>query len=176
MNPLSFVEPPTLCTIIAQNYLAHARALSASFRAQHPDGRVFVLSVDGWQSAPLRDDELFTRVDVTQLRIPRFKQMAFRYMVTELATAVKPFFLQWLLVKQHVRRVLYFDPDIYFYQPLTALWQVLETNDVVLTPHLLEPLARGTSPSELDILKSGVYNLGFIGVKNSASVAMLLEW
>jgi len=39
-------EAPTLCTIVARNYLAHARALTESFRIQHPDGRVIVLLVD----------------------------------------------------------------------------------------------------------------------------------
>lgn len=171
---LNQTAAPVICTIVAQNYLAHARTLTDSFLAQHPQGKVYVLSVDGWKDDAAR--EKFTRVEVRQLNIARFHQMAFRYNVTELATAVKPFFLQYLLTRHPSERVLYFDPDIYFYQSIAPLWKTLDTHDIVLTPHLLQPLSPGAAPSELDILKSGVYNLGFIGVRSSASVETLLTW
>ena len=35
-----------ICTIIAANYAPFARVLADSFRAQHPDSRVFVLVID----------------------------------------------------------------------------------------------------------------------------------
>src|ERR671935_35916 len=35
-----------VCTIIAKNYLAHARVLARSFRQHNPDVRVFVLVVE----------------------------------------------------------------------------------------------------------------------------------
>ncbi len=168
--------PPVICTIIAQNYLDRARLLTDSFLAQHPRGRVFVLSVDGWKQAPPSDADRFTRVDAAALRIPHFKQMAFRYDVTELSTAVKPFWLKFLFARYDLTRLLYFDPDICFYQPFHPLWRALDEYDAVLTPHLLAPLDAGELPSELDILKSGVYNLGFIGLKKTARVDTLLDW
>ncbi|MBI5080938.1 MAG: hypothetical protein HZB17_06500 [Chloroflexi bacterium] len=37
---------PTLCTIIAKNFLPYARCLTDSFLTHHPDGRVFLLLID----------------------------------------------------------------------------------------------------------------------------------
>ena len=37
----------TACTIIAGNYLAHARVLAESFFTHHPDGSFTVLVVEG---------------------------------------------------------------------------------------------------------------------------------
>ena len=87
------------CTIVARNYLAYARVLAASFLAHHPGGQFRVLLIDdedgsaGSQAADLhcqrlRDIGLSAR-DVVQL--------AAIYDVTELATAVKPQFLRFLL-------------------------------------------------------------------------------
>ena len=43
------------CTIVSPNYLAYARTLSASYLAQHPGHRFFVLLVADLQdAAPLR--------------------------------------------------------------------------------------------------------------------------
>ena len=83
-----------ICTIIAKNYLAQARCLAESFYAQHPDGRMFVLLVDQPDDCFEPDDEPFTVVLIPELAIPRFAQMAFRYTVLELSTAVKPFFIE----------------------------------------------------------------------------------
>jgi len=40
------VAAPAICTIIAKNYLAHARVLTASFLEHHPAGRCYVLVID----------------------------------------------------------------------------------------------------------------------------------
>src|SRR5688500_7516291 len=87
------------CTIVARNYLAYARVLAASFLAHHPGGQFRVLLIDdedgsaGSQAADLhchrlRDIGLSAR-DVAHL--------VAIYDVTELATAVKPQFLRFLL-------------------------------------------------------------------------------
>ena len=37
---------PVACTIVANNYLAYARAFTRSFLERHPDGQVCVLIAD----------------------------------------------------------------------------------------------------------------------------------
>ena len=47
---------------------------------------------------------------------------------------------------------------------------------MLLTPHLTGPLGDGKYPDERDILLSGTYNLGFLGVANTPNVHGLLDW
>ena len=130
----------TICTIIAKNYLAQARCLAESFYAQHPDGRMVVLLIDQPDDCFDPRDEPFTIVLMSELAIPSFAQMAFRYTVLELSTAVKPFFIEYLFDHADLEHLIYLDPDIYCYRPLTPLLEALQTHMLALTPHLLEPL------------------------------------
>jgi hypothetical protein len=44
------------------------------------------------------------------------------------------------------------------------------------TPHLTGELDEGYHPTELDILRSGVYNLGFLGLTRSQETMRFLKW
>ena len=169
-------QPATICTIIAKNYLAQARCLAESFYAQHPDGLMFVLLIDQPEACFDPADEPFTVVQMRELAIPNFVQMAFRYTVLELSTAVKPFFMEYLFDRADLDRLIYLDPDIYCYRPLTPLLDALQTHMVALTPHLLEPLDDQYRPNELDILRVGVYNLGCIGLARTPDLRTFLRW
>src|ERR1700710_332747 len=88
------MSAPLACTIIANNYLAYARAFTRSFLAQQPDGKVCVLIVDPPQPGHRYEDEPFAVVFADQLGIPSFPQFAFRYSIVEQNTALKPHFLR----------------------------------------------------------------------------------
>ena len=108
-----------ITTIIARNYLAHARVLARSFLAHHPDGRVVVLLIDPLGAAN-RTAEPFEVVTPTDLAIEpaEFRRMATMYDATELATAVKPWLLRHLLDVRGEEAVTYLDPDIVVLAPL----------------------------------------------------------
>jgi glycosyltransferase involved in cell wall biosynthesis len=167
---------PVICTIIAKNYLAQARCLVESFLAHHPNGRAFVLLVDRPDGYYDPDQEPFTTIQAEDIGIPEFGVMTFRYTVLELSTAVKPFFLEYLFQNYEYDRICYFDPDIYFYQPIDEIWEKLQSYGIVLTPHLLGPLDDDFKPNELDILRAGTYNLGFIGLSRHPEAAEFLRW
>ena len=93
----------------------------------------------------------------------------------ELSTAVKPFLLRQLFARGH-GKVLYIDPDIWVFRPLDELFAWLDESDVLLTPHLTGPLGDGHYPDERDILLSGTYNLGFLGIADTEQVDALLRW
>src|SRR3954466_10185440 len=106
------------CTIIARNYLAHARVLADSFHAHHPDGRLSVLIVDDEEQLFDGSRERFECLRLADIELERAEimRLAGIYDVTELATAVKPPLLRHLL-KQH-SEVIYLDPDIRIYGSL----------------------------------------------------------
>ncbi|MBJ7347946.1 MAG: hypothetical protein JHC87_05165 [Thermoleophilaceae bacterium] len=74
-------------------------------------------------------------------------------------------------------KVVYLDADVRVYGSLDVIVDHLEEHPILLTPHILSGLpADGMSPSDLDIIKSGAYNTGFIGVRRSAQTNEMLDW
>lgn len=169
-------ETATICTIIAKNYLAQARCLAESFYAQHPTGRMFVLLVDQPDGCFDPAAEPFTIVSTADLAFRSFAHMAFRYNVVELSTAVKPFFMEYLFDRYDLDLLIYLDPDIYCYRPLTPLLEGLQQHRVVLTPHILAPLDDEYRPNELDLLRVGSYNLGCLGLARNPELQTFLRW
>ena len=170
------MDKPVICTVIAKNYLAQARCLTDSFLRHHPDGEVFVLVIDEIGEYYDPAEERFATVKLDEIGIRDLPAMIRRYTVLELSTAVKPFFLEYLFEALDCDKICYFDPDIYFYNPITEIWDLLDSYGVVLTPHLLDFLEDSHWPNELDVLRSGSYNLGFIGLSLRADLIRLLHW
>ncbi len=54
--------------------------------------------------------------------------------------------------------------------------EALESANVALTPHLTGPIEDDKRPSEIDILRTGAYNLGFLGARRSHQTQAFLEW
>jgi hypothetical protein len=166
---------PAVCTIVAKNYLAYARTLMKSLVRHNPGVAAYVLFVDDIAGFVDPAAEAFRTLGLQDLDLPRPAEFCFRYDVMELSTAVKPYLLQELFARGH-GKVLYIDPDIWVFRPLDELFAWLEESDVLLTPHLTGPLGDGRYPDERDILLSGTYNLGFLGIADTPNVRGLLRW
>ncbi|MDH4246967.1 MAG: hypothetical protein OEW39_04040, partial [Deltaproteobacteria bacterium] len=168
---------PVAVTIVANNYVPLARTLCHSFLEHHPNGRFFVLIVD--EPTPELDlsNEPYEIVRLADLALPNNEMFVYQYSILELSTAVKPFLLRHLLDKYQLETLLYLDPDILITAPLTSIFKSFSNSSVLLIPHMFEsPPDDGKKPSETDIMHSGAYNLGFLGIRNDATVSRLLEW
>ncbi|HXN50212.1 MAG TPA: hypothetical protein VN893_26420, partial [Bryobacteraceae bacterium] len=163
-------------TIIAKNYLAYARVLMRSAAKFHPDWRRFVIlvdRVDGYFDPAAEDFEIVLSSD---LPIPRSRWFHFKYSVMELSTAVKPYAFEYLFGAHGFDRIVYLDPDIELYWPLDKVVSALDTANIALTPHLTGALDDDRRPSEIDILRAGAYNLGFIGISRTPESSAFLAW
>ncbi len=163
-------------TIIAKNYLAHARVLMSSLRQANPELDRYVVLTDRIDDyfEPAQED--FELIRSEELGIPNSPWFHFKYSLIELGTAVKPFAFQYLFDRKIYSKVLFFDPDIYVYSPLTHLSELLDKHQIILTPHLTSALNDSLRPSELDILRTGTYNLGFIGLTNGSEALRMVDW
>lgn len=163
----------TYFTICARNYLAYARTLRESLKAVEPAARFWtVLIEEPSTSAEPIQDVIYAR----DLGIPGFWDMALRYSVMELATAIKPFVFLHLL-RQGDAAAVYLDPDIQILRPLTEVHELLEQGaNCVLTPHSTRPLDDGGDPDDARLLRTGVYNLGFAAFRHSPQSLEFLEW
>jgi glycosyltransferase involved in cell wall biosynthesis len=167
-----------ICTIIAKNYLAHARVLAESFARHHPDGRCHVLVIDETDGHVDSGAEPFVLVRPDEIGLEAFDEMRGAYDVMELSTAVKPWLLRHMLDHHDDGSgIAYMDPDIQVIDRMVELEATLREHAIVLTPHVLKGMPRdGRKPSETDILMAGVFNLGFIGLSNREDAHLMLDW
>jgi hypothetical protein len=164
------------CAVITRDYLASARVLAESFLAHHP-GRRFYLLVLGDLPAGVDPGAGIRTVDVSELDCPWFWEMAVRYDALQLSCAVKPYLVATLFERFGESRVFYFDADIQVLRRLGEAERLLETTDLVLTPHILQPIEPdGRQPDELYILSGGVHNMGFFAIRDSAESRRFLRW
>jgi hypothetical protein len=174
------VAAPTICTIIAKNYLAHARVLTASFLEHHPTGRSYVLAIDEHAGYFDATAERFTLVTLNDLALPKPRNtFLFQYSLVELATAVKPFFFRYLFDNVGVKTVVYLDPDILVTAALDPLVSRLRecVSGVLLTPHTdTDYPDDGLWPDTRLLLQYGVFNLGFLGLRDGVVARQLLDW
>lgn len=169
----------SVCTIVAKNYLALATSLAESLHAFHPQVAFHTLVIDpeGLPTGRANHGAMILNSPADFFPLERFDAFTVEYDITELSTALKPFYMEHLLAKEDCEKVLYMDPDILILQPIDGIFDALDDHNIVLTPHLLDPIPLdGHRPSEISILQSGAYNLGFIGVAQSAETSRFLVW
>lgn len=169
-----------VCTITASNYLARALVLHDSLKAQHPGADFWLLVTDDSPLAPLAAGAMERRgihiLRVSEINLPptEIGNFRFAYDVTEVSTAYKPWVME-TVARRTGRHVFYIDPDIQFFAPMTSLVEAVEHHELVLTPHVLRPMKRDRAqPTEADIMGSGIYNLGFLGMNRDA--LRVIEW
>jgi len=170
-------QPFAACTIIAKNYLPMARVLANSWNSFHPGAPLYVLLLDSPAGYFSANDEAFLSVLVPEIGIHNVEAFLFKYSILEASTAVKPYFLRYLFRRYAIDKLLYLDPDILLFGPLDDLKNRLDRANILLTPHLLSPLPNdGRRQTDHDILKSGTYNLGFLGLRNGIATQRLIQW
>lgn len=163
-------------TICSNNYVPMAKVLLESAKRHHPEATVYLCLAD----EVLGDVDFYPAccevVACETLRIPDFRGFAFRYDIMEFNTALKPFMIRHLLARGH-DAIVYLDPDIEVYAPLDDVFDRLDAGaSFVLTPHLTAPACNDTYPDDLDIMKAGIYNLGFLGVGACEDTKRILRW
>jgi hypothetical protein len=103
--------------------------------------------------------------------------MAFRYNLVEFNTAIKPLCFEFMLDQAGFDAAIFLDPDIQVFRPLDEVYGAFSNGaSCVLTPHILSPLQDEGSPSDLDLMRSGTFNLGFAAFSNTDEARRFLSW
>lgn len=160
-------------TIIAKNYLSHARVLARSLEEIHPEIPFFVLLTDEIHGTFDPREEPF---DFISLSTVGFPVSPANYGRQQLAVMLKPYVLGFLL-DQGFDSAVFLDPDILVLNRLDSLLDQVRQHPLTLTPHLLQP-PRGDKAVEIELnfLLTGTLNGGFIGVSNCATAFDFLSW
>jgi hypothetical protein len=166
-------------TICAKNYIGLAKILEQSLNEHNKDVDFFIFVADeltGEQRKSASPNIIQAKGNLTcDDRL--WEEMSFKYDIVEFCTSIKPLCFKYLLDKGY-EKALYFDPDIFIFSNLNEVWKILDDYSVLVTPHVAYPYIVITE-KEMDdhgMMSSGVYNLGFLGIKDTASVRTMLAW
>lgn len=167
-------------TSICMNYLPKALILAKSLKDYNENVKFCVVLVEkeipkAW---PKIADELIDKVILAkELDFKDFDKFIFKHSIVEASTSIKGQALVYFLENED-DKVVYIDPDIKTYKSLDELSNLLDDNDIILTPHLTIPEIeeKDIQHNELSALRHGVYNLGFLAVKKSDEGLKFAKW
>jgi hypothetical protein len=165
----------TFVTIATPDRAGQSRVFARSARKCHPDARLAVLVLGPDAASGMFADLYDLAISVERLPLSCFADMRFRYSTPELCFALKPWVIGHLLEKFPNEPVYYFDSDIELFAPLAEAEDVLTHGaNLVMTPHILHPAP--DQESEEDLLRSGSFNGGFLGVASTPGGRAFVAW
>jgi hypothetical protein len=98
--------------------------------------------------------------------------------VVEACTAVKGRALLQIMEEPTAEKILYFDPDTAVFASMEPVVRLLDNASIALTPHLVDPEIEkmGILDNEICSLHYGIFNLGFLAVRNDAEARRFALW
>lgn len=166
-------------TSVNAGYLPKARVLASTLKRFHPEVEFHLVLAESRAPLPLLVSDPFDKVvDLRDLGLESDRSWLFQHSVVEMCTALKGVYLKRLLQDREIEAALYFDPDIAVLGPLAPVFEGLERGSVVLAPHQLGPdqEVEAIIDNEVCALRHGVFNLGFLGVRNDPTGVALADW
>ena len=170
----------TFCTIISPDYYPYAQALLESLE-MHSSKKVML---EVLLSEKIEDKTFFKSFESTNLKVtfleeihdPITEKLYSKYYYKKkdaFRWSMKSVFIKYLLEIKGYEKVIFLDPDLFFFNDPHFLFEMLDEYRVILSPHW-----RCSVNPEMDMtnfklnFRDGIYNGGFIGVRNDAQEIM----
>ncbi|MBT0666292.1 hypothetical protein KI809_18430 [Geobacter pelophilus] len=166
-------------TSVTANYVPKARVLAKSVKKHHPKAQFHLLLSDKQPEWLHEKSEHFDSIiNIDELSIPNKQAWIFKHRLVELCTAVKGFGFQEIIKRHNPDKIIYLDPDITVMSRLDSITERLDKFSILLTPHQTEPDTdlRAIVDNEICSLKHGIYNLGFVAIRNSDEGRRFADW
>lgn len=162
--------PAAICTISTQSHLFKVKALYQSL-ADKTEADFFCLVTDSSTNDPFERIKFITFNEIPSEPLTKIRK---KYKGNKLRWACKPIMIQHLI--QHgYDKVIYVDNDMFFYESPDFLFNMLDENNILLTPHFYP-----ANPTKEQIwleanFRVGLFNGGFIGA-NQKSISAMNWW
>jgi hypothetical protein len=173
------------------NYLWQAENLAQSFLKHNPDYDFYVCVIDkpNPDFQPQDYNFSFHIIWIDDLQIHDWEKMLEHYLTFELVIATKAMVLDYLFTTYQPDFALCLDSDILIFDNFSAVEEQFKETNIILTPHCYLPMPYITPIDKVIhgfsdkipfedrlFLHVGIYNIGFIGVKNNAETQPFREW
>lgn len=166
-------------TIVAKNYIGLAQILEQSIRLYSKDLNFYIIvadEVDDFIRRELPSNVIIAK-ETLDISPEIWEDMSFKYNLTEFCTSIKPASFRYIFQHKLYEKVIYLDPDIYFYGSIDQIFDMLENCDILLTPHVIgiPEFQQSDSPENI-WLSCGIFNLGFCGISYGVIADKMLDW
>lgn len=175
---MPFTKKIAFASLCTSSHLPFARVLFDSIHKLYPNAPLFLLLVDK-VAGDCSCGEITKVIPVEELKLAELSEMVERYPNTALCASLKPFIIQEVFNRgsDTVEGCVFFDSDIYLFSEMRELEELVDQGvDIVLTPHISDPLFDSGRTKDIDLLKYGTFNAGFVYFANSAASKELLAW
>ena len=169
-----------VCSIVTKSHLSHARTLAQTLRAHDPEAELHVLLADRVDGAFDPETEPFHLIPLESLggaHADAVKRMTFYYSPVELCCGLRGLLHQYMLDHTSADAWVFLDADIMVCASLAPVFAQLATASIVLNPHRTTPAPLAAAdPEELNVLRSGVYNAGFVAIRRTDEARRFVRW
>ena len=163
------------CSYVDLRYLPRLAALVESIRKFDRKSPIYVLCLDantleqcdrllGENVTPLSLGEL--EGAFPELQTAKENRTAMEYVFT-----LTPYLIKWVMGKsENGAPSIYLDADLYFFESPAGVLEDLGTSEIGIIPH--------SYPSNIaqSLRKYGLYNVGWVGFRNSQAGRQCLDW
>lgn len=173
------METNCVFTIVAKNYIGLALILEKSIRKYYNNVDFYIVIADEVESGVITNlpPNALIAKDILNLSDDIWYNMSFKYNLTEFCTSIKPLSFKYFINSKKYKKVIYLDPDIYFFSSIEPIFKELDNVSMVLTPHILQIPNKGATDSpESDWMTCGMFNLGFCGIRDTSKSKRILDW
>jgi hypothetical protein len=172
----------TFCTIITADYIHYALALYESFSMFNSKLGLNILISD---VIPKKTEKTFGRIMKNFPNVSIYyheeicrdgvsKKIRSKYQdnnIDSFRWAMKPVFIKYMIEKGY-DQVFFVDPDLYFFNFFDFIFEQLEGNSILISPHWRSHNPYSDERNFLLNQTNGLYNAGFIGASKSGIPAM----
>ncbi len=161
--------------VITGNYIPHALILYRSLIQTNPGTRLIalILGEEDRLNAEIQDGPEWIFWSSLYSETER-RQLVEKYTAFELSCATRGRFHEYLHLKSGAQKWIMLDTDMYILSSLDPIWQSLEENTLILTPHSRNP--HQDSDKQVNFIRSGVYNAGFLAFQKCPEALRAIRW
>jgi hypothetical protein len=175
-------------TIATNSHLPKALIMAESIKEHMPLAKVVLCLVERKIHDSLKNCTVFDELVLAKdMGIKDFDRYVFKYDALQASCSLKPVLMEYLFASYKRNDLfVYLDADMRLFSPLDEIAEKLEKHSILFTPHSIYPLIHPVSSSinkfqsvrwkELGILKTGLFNAGFLALKRSANSKAFLHW
>lgn len=174
MNEL--INRSCVFTIVAKNYIGLGKILGKTLHQYNPEIDYCIIVADEFGKMANLPKDVFIAKEILKYTNEEWRDMSFKYNLTEFCTSIKPGVFEYLLDRGY-ESIIYFDPDIYLFSSIDKILNLLRKYDLIITPHIsgIHSEYHGDQP-EWNLNVNGIFNLGFCGLRNSKTVRAIIQW
>jgi lipopolysaccharide biosynthesis glycosyltransferase len=177
-NPSMPTATHAITSIITSNYIAQALTLYSYIKESNPNTHFLVLIIGEADVLPrqLPEGPEWMYWDTIYDKETRLR-LASEYVPFELVCVTRGRLHHYLATQRSFDKWIMLDVDIGVLASLDPMWQALDSSCIVLTPHTSKPVSTQQAvPHEANILKSGLFNGGVVGMKRSETAKLSSQW